>query len=493
MKMPDYVKQLGLSYDPFVATARYRSFFAGANREAVLQRLVEQAHYGAPVSVVCGPLGSGRSTLSNEFHKSFAEEAFSIRIQATLFMNQGQFLDALLEQLPIGASSPEVSDIVQDLCQFAERLYLDAKTLILIVDDAHELASDVIKIIDTLTGSTTEGAVHVLLVGEKQLTNMLGNVLGERALGRVIEEELVPLSADDANAYVQLKLADAGYEGEVPFQTAEIAALCNDAGGVPGSFNIAFGQALEESLKKSSHVIARPAQAKSLLELGAPYWAAAAVLLVCMLALVVFTSPESSAPAIASNDEQPAGNLIELPVAAAVRTESGVTGDRADSREDILLVQSSGQNKGEEVSDPVSMPEPSLVNEGESVSAAEPALVSSTTADVATMEETETSDPGDNGLLDLPAENFTVQIMGSRSEENVQRFINQQLAAFNARYFETRHQGRPWYVVVTGNFVSRDVASRAISDLPGSIRRMDPFIRQLGDVQADIRQHQTTD
>lgn len=90
-------------------------------------------------------------------------------------------------------------------------------------------------------------------------------------------------------------------------------------------------------------------------------------------------------------------------------------------------------------------------------------------------------------LLAYPADNFTVQIMGSRSEENVQRFIAAQLAGFNAVYFETLHQERPWYVVVMGNFVSRDVASRAISDLPAAIRRMDPFIRKIGDVQAVIR------
>ncbi len=485
--MSDYVDKLSLDHDPFVATARYRSFFAGAEREAVLQRLVEQAHYGAPISIVNGVLGSGRSTLSNEFQKSFSEEAFCIRIQATLFMNQGQFLDAVLEQLPIGASSPDAADIVEDLCKYAERLYLDAKTLILIVDDAHELASDVHKIIDKLTDSATEGAVHVLLLGEKQLANMLDNVLGERASGRVIEEELVPLSADEANAYVRLKLADAGFTGDLPLSAAEIGELCNEAEGVPGKFNIEFSRALNEKLQKLKTQTSRQSDSGSLLQLGAPYWATAAVLVVLMLILVLFTSPDSEAPEIAATDNQPASTRIELPLDVATSATSTVATATSAGADELPGVEAVPQ-----VSDSVASlaPEPEQGLLADNGIDSEPhEIATGVPVDVANNEDRQDiSVP--NSLLAYPAENFTVQIMGSRSEENVQRFIAQQLAAFNAQYFETIHEGQAWFVVVMGNFVSREVASRAISDLPGSVRRLNPFIRSLAEVQATIRQYQ---
>jgi hypothetical protein len=131
---------MGLSYDPFAAAEKSRTFFTGGGRQELLQRLLEQAHFGAPLSMVCGSLGSGKTTLAREFRACFTDEALCVPVQATLFMNQHQFLDALLEQLPIGASSPEPAAIVDDLIRFAEKLYLNAKTLVIIVDDAHELA-----------------------------------------------------------------------------------------------------------------------------------------------------------------------------------------------------------------------------------------------------------------------------------------------------------------------------------------------------------------
>ncbi len=72
-------------------------------------------------------------------------------------------------------------------------------------------------------------------------------------------------------------------------------------------------------------------------------------------------------------------------------------------------------------------------------------------------------------LLSYPAENFTVQIMGSRSEDNVKNFVARELGALIRGYFESRYQEQPWFVVVMGNFVSREAATRALGDLPGDI------------------------
>ena len=90
-------------------------------------------------------------------------------------------------------------------------------------------------------------------------------------------------------------------------------------------------------------------------------------------------------------------------------------------------------------------------------------------------------------LLAAPANHYTVQIMGSRSETNVQEFSSQKLSAFNSGYFETRYQEDPWYVVVVGTYASRDEASAALVGLPAAIREMEPWIRNLGDIQASIR------
>lgn len=490
--MTDYVKKLGLSYDPFVATAQTRSFYPGAGRESLLQRLVEQAHYGAPISLVCGNPGSGKTTLAREFRNSFADEAVCVQVQASLFMNQAQFLEALLVQVPVGASSPEAGDIVHDLCQFAERLYLNAKTLVVIIDDAHELAAAVLQIIDSLICGATEGAVHVLVLGENQLVEMLADALGEKALGRVIEEHLEPLSSTDAEAYMQLKLSDAGHTGENPLDTAELARLNSEAKGIPGALNIRITRALKKSGTEKTPDGFQPRDPRSILEIGAPYWATAASLVVLLMLVLIFTGPADDQVQLANTETQ--GNAttrIEVPLTVNGSEVAGTVATNNIPNTDTASVELIQESEPAPVIDVVPQSSSGVAETVTAISQPQELVEGVSLPESTVSAPVEAENPPDqieqHPLMQYPPENFTVQIMGSRSEENVQRFISQQLAAFNAVYFETLHQDRPWFVVVMGNFVSRDVASRAISDLPASIRRMDPFIRQISEVQANLR------
>lgn len=53
---------------------------------------------------------------------------------------------------------------------------------------------------------------------------------------------------------------------------------------------------------------------------------------------------------------------------------------------------------------------------------------------------------------------YTLQVLGARSEEAVKRFIAGQDDPSQFSYFETREAGRPWFVVVHGNYASRELA-----------------------------------
>ena len=502
---------MGLSYDPFASAEKSRTFFSGGGRQELLERLLEQAHYGAPLSMVCGTLGSGKTTLAREFRASFSDEAVCVPVHATLFMNQHQFLEALLEQLPVGASSPEPSVIVDDLIRFAEKLYLSAKTLVIIVDDAHELASEVLEIVDALTNKASEGAVHILMLGELQLFNMLHSSLGNNAIsnrlsGRMLEERLEALANDEVLDYVKLKLADAGYTDEIPLQGPVIGEIVNEANGMPGTINVLITDALNNKMQ----VIEKPVeQPKSLLELGANYWATAAGLLVCLLAAIIFLpsgSDLNEGLEVETADAQ--GNRLQIPLSLnsspAGNSQNINTAGQSiprTERSDGGLAASTGtansaNNMNETtLANPAVSQDLGIDSESFNSSTAAPApAVSSAPATSTTMpadsKPAQIASPGmsqfEQELLAFDPGHFTLQIMGSRSEDAVQRFIDRELSAFNRGYFEARHEGNPWFVVVSGHFTSRTAANRALADLPANIRKMEPWIRSLGDVQAAI-------
>lgn len=484
--MKTYQDTLGLDHDPFAPANKARSFFPGAGREALLHKLVEQAHYGAPLSAVSGALGAGKTTLAREFSNTFADEAVCVQVQATLFMNRMQFLEALLQQLPVGASSPEPEDIIADICQYAERLYLDAKTLVVVVDDAHELASEVLESIETIISKVSESALHFLLLGENQLSNMLHTVLGQDLLSRLIEEELAPLGGESALDYVTHKLREAGFAGPVPLDLSQLGGIVNETSGIPGAMNSLISTSLNDVGMRAPQKRTVSTSASSVLALGTPYWAAAAVLFALLLGALVL--PEGgSTQVIADNSEQP----VVANQAVASTTPSTQRIELPLPVQSISLPVSE-QPQTEATMEPVvSVSEPpSLQPPAEEISKVDTLQVASANTEETQPEIVATSSASDfeQQLLASPGDHYTVQIMGSRSEDSVKRFVARELGALNHGYFETRYQNQPWYVVVMGEFVSREAANRALSDLPSTIRELDPWIRNLADIQSDIRE-----
>lgn len=506
-----------MSHDPFASTAKNRSFFGGAGRDLLLQRLIEQAHYGAPISAVCGPLGAGKSTIAAEFRKSFSEEALCVPVQATLFMNQSQFLEAILQQLPIGASSPDPMDIVEDLCHFAEKLFLDAKTLVLIVDDAHELASEVLDIIETLVTKVSESAVHVLLLGESQLGNMLHNALSAEAADRLLEEPLQAFGSEDALSYLEQKLDDAGYQGLPLLDNATIGILINEAQGVPGALNSQIANALGVSTLKPDAPMA-PRGENPPLSFPTPskqYWFAAAALFVLLIGALFIPGAEEEVQASGENVQVVANESqrINIPVTPMEQANAIDTTDIFLEETDTAIVsavestpiqapsvtESSAAESEEilaEVADSANSVAATIVEDIQSPDSSElTAPVSSEDHQLSVIpseEQLSSASEFEKTLLTYPSENFTVQIMGSRSEDNVKRFVARELGALNRGYFETRYQNQPWYVVVMGNFVNRDAANRALQDLPSDIRELKPWVRSITDVQSDIREIRET-
>ena len=129
------------------------------------------------------------------------------------------FLDAVLGQVPVGASSPAVADIVTDLVRYAER-QIAPQRLILVIDDAHELAKEVFDLIAQMMAQLRPNSFHVCFLGERQLLGILDRTIN---LAGVRQFEFEPFTTEDLSNYVQHKLVAAGYKGELPVSVAKPA------------------------------------------------------------------------------------------------------------------------------------------------------------------------------------------------------------------------------------------------------------------------------
>lgn len=78
---------------------------------------------------------------------------------------------------------------------------------------------------------------------------------------------------------------------------------------------------------------------------------------------------------------------------------------------------------------------------------------------------------------------YTLQIMGLRDERSVQAFMQRNAGVKGLRYHTTRLNGQPWYVIVQGEYASRQAAQAAVKSLPAPLQASNPFPKSLSALQ----------
>ncbi|MFT5172453.1 MAG: TPR repeat protein [Gammaproteobacteria bacterium] len=90
-------------------------------------------------------------------------------------------------------------------------------------------------------------------------------------------------------------------------------------------------------------------------------------------------------------------------------------------------------------------------------------------------------------VREAPAEHFTMQLASFASLAEAQRFARGLGAAVPLGTFETSSRGKPWFAVIRGVYASRAAATTAVGNLSEHLRKMKPWVRNLGQLRKQIR------
>lgn len=547
--MNKYMQWLDLDFDPFVPSSSSRDFYCSGDRQTLLDQIVEFSLYSNAMIAVTGPLGAGKTTLAKNFCERFADEAVCVRVAATLFMNQGQFLDALQSSLSFKpAPGLDTEFAINQICQYAAELDLEARSLIIIIDDAHELSAEVLQLLTKLLDSCVDSSIHALLLGERQLDNLLQNTLTNEAQDRLAVFPLDGFASDETHDYIRFKLATAGFNKEMPLEGGVVGAIHNASQGMPGAINGLIANALNaaapavavapapsigaptavmdelddidefgpltsgerfagiddieqfeglhasERLESGDEDGAADMQLTWLAGVQPRYLSAAAILLVLLTGTLLFwdASPRvteslpipvaiapAAIPPVQDEPELIPTSIAETPAAVAVVAAAAITKTAnavSSAPVDVIIAEAVSVEENEPVQ--VAAQE-AVANVVEQVAEVPVLEATPVLAEVSAFEGL---------LLQEAPESFAVQLSASRSEANISAFVGKLAGTQPVGYFETRHQGGPWFVAVLAPFSDRDQATRAISALPEKMRSNQPWIRSVAGIQTDIRE-----
>src|SRR5690606_18910065 len=86
-----------------------------------------------------------------------------------------------------------------------------------------------------------------------------------------------------------------------------------------------------------------------------------------------------------------------------------------------------------------------------------------------------------------PASQYALQLLGTRSRQAAEDFVRRHSTLADIGYFETVHEGKPWFVVTQGAYAGRSQAQQGISRLPEVLQRQKPWPRSMGSIQQSLR------
>ncbi|NOZ10999.1 MAG: hypothetical protein GXP09_08180 [Gammaproteobacteria bacterium] len=93
-------------------------------------------------------------------------------------------------------------------------------------------------------------------------------------------------------------------------------------------------------------------------------------------------------------------------------------------------------------------------------------------------------------LLKRNPRHYTIQIFADRRLSSVKDFVVNKSLGSPLAYFESRHEGRPWFSLLYGSFETLQVAKQARDGLPQSLRDRKPWIRSFKTVHLAIKKRE---
>lgn len=243
-----YEEFFHLSANPFAMAPDPHCLLLTSGHRSALEAIMNAVARRKGMVLLLGGAGTGKTTLLAALVESVPPELACFALLRHPTLNADEFLEMLLLELGIRDLPATKPRRLLALERFTLRANTEGKIIVVLIDEAHRLALEVLEEVRLLANlETREGKLlQIVLAGHNSLEAQLGREplqpLKQRVACRAI---LQPLAPAESGAYVNFRWARAGGVGPAPFAEDAIDYLGLFSGGVPRVINELCDNALE--------------------------------------------------------------------------------------------------------------------------------------------------------------------------------------------------------------------------------------------------------
>jgi type II secretory pathway predicted ATPase ExeA len=223
---------------PFALTPDPSFLYRSAQHRFALDMLRYGITSSAGFCVLTGEVGSGKTLVVRQMLDSLPDEV-TVGLVNSLTPEAGRLLQWVCMAFGIEHAGQDDASLHQRFVDFLLRAYGDGRRVLLIVDEAQNLAPAMLEQLRVL--SNVNAGKHVVLqtflVGQPELLDTLRTPQLRQFAQRInIDYRIDPLAAKDTLAYVRHRLTVAGGNPEI-FSIGAVAQVHEASGGVPRLIN----------------------------------------------------------------------------------------------------------------------------------------------------------------------------------------------------------------------------------------------------------------
>jgi general secretion pathway protein A len=257
-----YLAFFGLNEKPFSITPDPRYLYLSERHAEAMAHLLYGVNEAGGFVQLTGEVGTGKTTIVRSLLAQAPKNA-EIALILNPKMTAPEFLLTICEELGIGvpdAATESLKDLVDILSVYLLRAHAGGRRVVLVVDEAQNLAPEVLEQVRLLTNleTNTQKLLQIILIGQPELRELLARnelrQLAQRITGRY---HLNPLSTDETTAYVRHRLRVAGATADI-FNRFALEEIYRLSAGVPRVINVICDRALLGGYSLDRHRVTGP-------------------------------------------------------------------------------------------------------------------------------------------------------------------------------------------------------------------------------------------
>jgi general secretion pathway protein A len=235
-----YLSFFGLKERPFSIAPDPRYLFMSQRHKEALAHLAYGIRHGAGFVLLTGEVGTGKTTICRQILRKLPSDT-RLAFILNPMLNALELLATLCDELGIDYDRQQVSlkQLTDNLTRFLLQCHQDSINVVLMIDEAQNLAPEVLEQIRLLTNLETDQRklLQIILVGQPELQELLARKdlrqLAQRVTARY---HLRPLNEEETRAYILHRLRIAGATHPLLTKQA-IRAIYLHSEGIPRLIN----------------------------------------------------------------------------------------------------------------------------------------------------------------------------------------------------------------------------------------------------------------